>query len=290
MADILTLEKEGAEAAKALPALLADAKTLAASFIAGAHGRRRAGIGETFWQYRDYTSSDPATAIDWRQSARSPNRLYIRETEWETAATIGLWCDGGTSFDYGAAPAPKKRWRGQVMAVAIALLLTRGGERIQPLPAIGPARGGHGAVMALADSLLRQQGETLGRPPLPVPGMTQTLYISDFYIPITTLIKRIEAMAAAGRPCHFVQISDATEESFPFAGRTRFESPDTPQEHYLFGDAASVQDAYLERRAAHQAAFQDACRKYGFTLLAHVTDRPAAPTLAALHHAVSGEM
>jgi len=40
------------------PALLAEAERVAAVVASGVHGRRRAGQGETFWQYRNYQSTD----------------------------------------------------------------------------------------------------------------------------------------------------------------------------------------------------------------------------------------
>ena len=77
--------RDEAEAlAAALPPLLVDAERLASGAWLGVHGRRKAGIGETFWQFRRYRVEDPAVAIDWRQSAKTQH-LYVREREWEAA-------------------------------------------------------------------------------------------------------------------------------------------------------------------------------------------------------------
>ncbi|MEM6650062.1 MAG: DUF58 domain-containing protein [Pseudomonadota bacterium] len=287
MSDIFTLEKEGSDAAQNLPALLAAAESLATTFMAGAHGRKRPGAGETFWQYRDYTYHDPASAIDWRQSARSPNRLFIRESEWETAATIGLWCNGGPSFQYAQKGAPSKLWCGQVMTVAMALVLTRAGERIYDLNRCSRARGGYSAVLEVAESLLSAEYEEL--PPTPPAQNTHILYLSDFYTPLKGLATQLETMAATGIPCHLVQISDQTEEDFPFTGRTQFEGLHRNIKRYIFGNATDIRTDYLEQRQAHLGALKDLCRKYGFTYLQHRNDRSAAPILAALHYAIGGE-
>ncbi len=85
----LRLRAEAERQTAALPPLLADAQRLAATLILGEHGRRRAGQGETFWQYRRAEAGDPFTSIDWRRSARS-DRLYVRQTEWEAAQTVSL--------------------------------------------------------------------------------------------------------------------------------------------------------------------------------------------------------
>ena len=71
------------------PALLAEAERVAAIVAAGVHGRRRAGQGETFWQYRNYQSTDAASRIDWRRSARG-DQVFVRDNEWEAANTVYL--------------------------------------------------------------------------------------------------------------------------------------------------------------------------------------------------------
>src|SRR5437660_312945 len=92
--------QEGAlDLARRLPSLVASAKELAASVMHGVHGRRRAGVGETFWQFRPFTFGEPAQRIDWRRSARD-DRLYVREREWEAAHTIFLWMDLSPSMAF----------------------------------------------------------------------------------------------------------------------------------------------------------------------------------------------
>ncbi|MGZ0246916.1 MAG: hypothetical protein ACKVH1_13335 [Alphaproteobacteria bacterium] len=48
------------ESASALPALLVKAERVATIVAQGEHGRRRAGTGDSFWQYRRYQPGDPA--------------------------------------------------------------------------------------------------------------------------------------------------------------------------------------------------------------------------------------
>ena len=69
------------------PNILIEAKRIAQTVAHGIHGRRRAGPGETFWQFRQFQSSDTARQIDWRRSASS-DHLYVREREWEAAHTV----------------------------------------------------------------------------------------------------------------------------------------------------------------------------------------------------------
>ena len=62
------------------------------SVMHGVHGRRRAGPGETFWQFRPFVSGEPASRVDWRRSARE-DHAFVREREWEAAQTLWLWFD-----------------------------------------------------------------------------------------------------------------------------------------------------------------------------------------------------
>src|SRR5690348_18272258 len=87
--------------AAAMPRLVLEARRVASTVIHGLHGRRRAGSGENFWQFRRFVSGEEARRIDWRRSARDDN-LYVREREWEAAHTIWLWPDRSPSMAFSS--------------------------------------------------------------------------------------------------------------------------------------------------------------------------------------------
>ena len=118
------------ELAGTLPALMVAADRVAATVIQGVHGRRRVGQGDAFWQYRPYRDGDSASQIDWRQSARS-RHLFVRETEWEAAASIWLWRDASPSMQYASLKnADTKALRAELITLAVASLLADAGERV----------------------------------------------------------------------------------------------------------------------------------------------------------------
>ncbi len=80
----------------ALPPLLVEAERTAATLLQGIHGRKRAGAGESFWQYRPYAFGDSTQRIDWRKSARA-SQVFIRENEWKPPTRCG----------FGRAPHPQ---------------------------------------------------------------------------------------------------------------------------------------------------------------------------------------
>src|SRR6266478_5504539 len=88
---------EARSLAQTMPRLILEARRIAATVIHGLHGRRRAGPGESFWQYRRFVSGEPARRVDWRRSARD-GILYVREQEWEASHTVWLWPDRSPSM------------------------------------------------------------------------------------------------------------------------------------------------------------------------------------------------
>src|ERR1700716_3462048 len=85
--------------AEPLPRLILEARRIAATVIHGLHGRKRAGPGENFWQYRRFVWGEPARRVDWRRSARD-DHLYVREQEWEAAHTVWIWPDRSPSMTF----------------------------------------------------------------------------------------------------------------------------------------------------------------------------------------------
>jgi hypothetical protein len=123
-----------------LPALLAEAEQLAATVMLGEHGRRRAGTGDEFWQYRPAHASDPARLIDWRRSGRS-DAHFVREREWQAAQSVSFWVDNARAMAFSGDPArPEKgaracwhwRWRCCWSAGANGWALRAGGLRRGP--------------------------------------------------------------------------------------------------------------------------------------------------------------
>ncbi len=101
------LRRDAEKIAGALPPLLAEAELLAATVAMGVHGRRRAGHGENFWQYRQAVPGDPRSMVDWRRSGRS-DAQFIREMEWEAAQTV---CDLGRRRAVDGLPRSRQRAR-----------------------------------------------------------------------------------------------------------------------------------------------------------------------------------
>lgn len=274
----------------ALPPLLAEAQHLAATVVLGEHGRRRAGQGETFWQYRRAIPGDAFSSIDWRRSARS-DRLYVRQTEWEAAQTVNLWVDPGQAMDFtGARDREPKAHRATLLALALAIILNRGGERIGLIgtEAQQPRRGVRQLERMTAELIREQDRPDYGAPPLTrFPHGSRAVFFSDFLGPRDALIAQVAQAADQGVTGCLVQILDDTEVSFPFDGRTIFRSMGGEIE-YETDRARSLRAAYQDKLATRKAELQDLARQTGWLYLHHLTSAPPRAAMLWMYAALEG--
>ncbi|MEM1379273.1 MAG: DUF58 domain-containing protein [Pseudomonadota bacterium] len=278
------LERQAAEAAARMPDLMAAAQHAAEVVTAGRHPRRKPGRSDTFWQFRDYAVGDPVSAIDWRQSARLAQRLLVRQTEWEQPQTILLWCGGGEDFDFGGDGRPPKRLRGQVIALALAILALRGGERTGLWGGMEPPRSGNQSVHRIADGLLRHDIPLSDG--FPTEGAT-VVFISDFHAPTDDLAVAFEKVRQARGRGIAIVVEDPAEATFPFNGSTRFEGANG-QARKVFGQAGAIRDDYLALRQAHHDALRDVVRTADEAVIFHQTDHPITPLLLSLVQQLEG--
>jgi uncharacterized protein (DUF58 family) len=267
--------------AEAMPDMLIEARRVANVVLAGWHGRRTSGRGETFWQFRPFVTGEAASSIDWRRSARDEH-LFVRQTEWEAAHTLWLWADLSPSMDFRSRLAPTaKRTRATVLTLALAELLAAAGERIGLLGASDPilARNAAERIAALVPGVARA----------PTPPDTRALrrfsdvvLFGDFLDPIEELDKTLDGILRTGARAHLVQVMDPIEETFPYAGRTEFVDPETGARHVV-SRAEQYRDEYQARLTALREHLRTLSRRLDWTFLVHRTDRPATEPLLALH-------
>jgi uncharacterized protein (DUF58 family) len=270
-----------------LPALLVAAERVAATVCQGVHGRRRVGDGETFWQFRRYQPGDSTHGIDWRQSAKS-DRVYVRETEWEAAQTVWLWRDGSASMRWRGAPVlPSKLERAEVLTLALAVLLARGGERFALLGTDGVPATGRPALRRLTLALDRATSQTQNLPaPAPLPKHARLVLIGDFLSPLDEAQGVVSDLARLGIRGHLVQVLDPAEQSLPFSGRILFEGTEH-EGQLLFGHVDSVRSDYQRAFSRHQDGLRAVARSVNWTMVSHRTDHPPETALLALYLALT---
>jgi uncharacterized protein (DUF58 family) len=273
--------------ARRLPRIVIEARRIAATAAHGIHGRRQAGTGEAFWQFRHFTPGEPANRVDWRRSARD-DHYYVREREWEAAHTVWVWTDRSASMAYASslAQVPKVE-RAVVLGLALADVLVRGGERVGHLGLTTPVAS-RGIVDRLAEALASDKTATDLPPALPLAPLTEAVLIGDFLTPAPRIRETIERISGRGARGHVLMIADPVEETFPFEGQAVLADLEGPSTLRV-GDAASFRSQYLERIASHRAAVRDACMRRGWSFAIHRTDRPASEALLSLANRIAGQ-
>jgi uncharacterized protein (DUF58 family) len=280
--------EEAEQLASALPPLLVEAERLTSGIWLGVHGRRKAGIGETFWQFRRYRVEDPSTSIDWRQTAKSQH-VFVREREWEAAETVWFWRDASASMRYASLKAVPEKWeRATVLSLALASLLNRAGERIGLLGTGAPPSSGRLALRRMAHRLSQPREEEPDLPPdLHVKRQCELVWISDFLQPLDSIESALKRLAYSGAHGYLVQIIDPAEADFPFTGRARFEARSI-RDTAVLGRAETVRANYRKRYDAHSEAVGQFARRVGWSFLRHRTDHSPATALIALYGAIGG--
>jgi uncharacterized protein (DUF58 family) len=280
------LRQEAEAAASALPPLLVQAQQLAGSVLSGEHGRRRAGMGDDFWQYRPLQQGDSRQMVDHRRSARGDVQ-FVRERELQIAQTVHLWVDQGASMRFASTPElPAKIDRARLIGLALSILMLRGGERVGLTGGSLPPRRGNLQVVRLAAALSEDQTQDYAPPEdRAMAPHARALFISDFLGPFEPLERALSKAADRGVRGVLLQVLDPAEERFPFAGRTRFESVTGGLSHETL-KAASLRAPYLERLSERRDALERLCRAAGWRIGQHHSNDSALSALMWLYHAM----
>ncbi|MCL6608802.1 MAG: DUF58 domain-containing protein [Geminicoccaceae bacterium] len=285
--DLLALRRGAESLVARLPGLLVEADRVAATVAQGVHGRRRTGTGETFWQFRPYQPGDDRTEIDWRQSARS-RQLFVRQQEWEAAQSVWIWCDLSPSMRFRSdRHLPAKADRAALLALALATLLVRGGERVALLGSGERPRPGRAGLERLMRGLAgaAERGERLP-PAADLPRFAGLVLLSDFLEPVEQLAGRLAPWVGAGVRGCLLQIADPAEELLAYGGRVLFEGLENDG-RVLVGNVARARGRWQEIWRAHREEVERLATRQGWRALRHRTDASAQTALLALYQALA---
>lgn len=281
------LRRRAETAASTLPPLLARANTLANTVLLGEHGRRRAGLGDDFWQYRPVQLGDTYRMIDWRKSAKT-NAQYVRQKEWQIAQSVCLWVDPSASMDYSSNPKrPPKLDRARLLALAASILLIRAGERVGLAGTALPPKRGDGQIWRLCEALLAEdQKEDYGIPEARamIPN-SRAVFVSDFMGDFEAVEHALYKAADRGVRGVLLQVLDPAEEAFPFSGRAIFESMQAQVMHET-RKANDLHAKYQERLQDRKTSLRRLARVTGWQYECHLTDASVQTALLWLYRAL----
>lgn len=285
MSEATGLRRDAEALAQPFPPLLAAAEHLAASVLLGEHGRRRAGMGDEFWQYRASMPGDERRMVDWRRSAKSDSE-FVREKEWQAAQSVMIWVDPARSMGFTSGKQPEKGHVARVLALAASVLLIRAGERVGLTSMVAPPRSGQLQLLRLAAALSEDSDEEYGAPELRgILHHSRAVFVSDFLgdlAPIETALTKAADRDVKGA---ILQVLDPAEEAFPFDGRTIFESMGGTISHETL-KAGDLRGRYLDRLAERKARLSDLARRTGWQYHLHHSDHASSSALLWLHGAL----
>jgi hypothetical protein len=255
-----------------LPAIMMDARRAASSIMMGEHGAKRAGMGDMFWQHREWTSGESLRQIDWRRSARS-DKIFVRERERQAPALLQIWCDGRAGMAWASqAHRTTKAQRGLVIGLGVAIAARNGGERV--------------CALGLGTSMSQELGfaHVLLQAGLAFPSQVHAghvLIISDGLEPHDVWAQRARQIASARARLICVLVADPAEAAFPFQGRVSFSSGQSG-EHVIVARAEAARNAYIEAYYDHLASTEHEIVSSGGEVFRHVTSDPATPILRSI--------
>jgi len=268
-------------------ALLADAHQLAASISHGAHGRRRSGAGEEFWQYRTAVDTDAIRDIDWRRSARSDDH-FVRQHEWQNTQSVHLWVDRGASMLFHSQDnLPFKAHRAAVLGLSVAILLAKAGEKIGLTDLRDLPRQGLAQIDMMATCLT----DTSPAQEFSIPAKKamkqgqKAVFISDFLGDWDQIFESLSYTADQNVDGYLMQVLDPVEQDFPFKGRTVLHSMNAIHKFETLR-AQSLRDEYRAKLADRKAALQQLAQKTGWRYCCHQTSAPATVPLVWLYQAL----
>ncbi len=243
------LNEEELKNIETLPEMIVMAEHVAMNIMQGAHGRRRVGVGESFWQFRNYVAGDSARLIDWRQTAKRDS-AFIRETEWEASQSIILWSDNSASMDYSSdfSKYPTKQKYAILILLSLASALLRGGETIV-VPGNRPVQR-YKSLPHIAEMLVQNNLtlKNLGK----IPKDAHAIFISDGWTELDQFANNIKYLAQNRLKANFVQLLDITEKTLPFSGSIIFEDLENPNNLERLPDVKAIREEYKKQFITHQ--------------------------------------
>lgn len=213
----------------------------------------------------------------------------MRQREWQIAQSVVIWVDNAASMRFASdAGLPQKSDRARLLALALAILLNRAGERVGLAGAQLPPRRGESQMMRLAEALTRDSDEDYGRPEST--GMMahgRALFVSDFLGEMEAVRTALTGAADRGVQGVLMQVLDPAEEAFPYRGRTIFESVGGTLAHETL-KASDLRDRYLARLAARKDELRALCAATGWQYGVHHSSDSAQSALLWLYGVFDG--
>jgi uncharacterized protein (DUF58 family) len=291
MSKINKLLEAAETAAGKMQPLTLKVRQVAHTPILGTHGRKRAGMGEAFWQYDEYRPGQhEIKQIAWRQTGKSDSKIFVRQNEWEAAQAAYIWCDNspGMGFTSDAKTLQTKSDVAQTMTLTLGRLLTEADERVAILGSGKPLSNRINTLVAELDERPEDGDHDawaklghVGRPPLQ---NSTIIIISDFMEEPDVIMSALKRLASRNTFGHMIQVLDPAEVNLPWDGHVEFE--DFHGNNLRLPKSEDMRAAYYDRLQRQQKALTEIADSLGWNFSCHLTSRTIEEGLHPLYEPV----
>jgi uncharacterized protein (DUF58 family) len=260
------------------------ARVIVDGTVSGLHRSPFHGYSAEFHQYRHYRHGDDLKYIDWKLFART-DRLYTKQYRETTNMVAQIAIDASGSMAYGGSTGVSKIAYAQLLAAALAHLVSRQGDAVGSV-AFGdrirhyvPSRSGASHLRGLLISLTRIEasGETaaaasLGRAIDLLRRRGLLVVLSDLYDEDDAVERELKRAVRIGHEVAIFHVLTPDEIEFPFTGDMEFADLETGRT--IVASPAALAPAYRGDMAGFLERWRSRCAAHGIDYVSVRTDMP----------------
>ena len=245
--------------------ILLEARRLSRSIRMGEHGRRIAGAGSDFWQFRKFENGlDSPRLINWKQSAKSDG-LFVRETEWSAPQTLSIMVN--RTADHFIDHPKSKAYLNTLIALALGYVYSDAYEKVRIdcgefLQMDRPSDQAEIAETSMRPNNQAWQLSSANN----IPQKSKALLLSSFFNDTEKLSEYIPQYAERGVTGSLLQVLTKDEITFPFSGRVKFENA-TKSTVFQSDQARALRAEYLEKLQHNNERLQSIATASDWTVL-----------------------
>lgn len=233
------------------------------SFLRGYSKEKKKGIGEEFWEFRNYTVGDPVRNIDWKKTVKS-NDIIIKLKELETSKKVWIWMNKNLSMNYRySSENETKMERASIIGIILIDILVRAGENVGIIGSKIGMKNGKENFFHIVRALLECPQSTKDKR---IKKGDVIILISDFLESPQKSISKITKISDNICQGLLIQILDDSELNFPFFGRNQFYDPLSGL-HKLFNKSELIRKIYIKRIEDHNKKLELLCSKFGWKVI-----------------------
>ena len=230
---------------------------------------KKRGIGEEFWDFREYQLGDPLKSIDWKKSSKL-NKILIKNNENESSKNIWFWRNESVSMNYrNSNKVEEKLYRSKMLGLILIDIFLRSGEKVGIIGSDLALKKGPKSFLEIATEFL---SKSLKFSDSRIKKNDVVFIISDFLENPNQIKKQLLSISESIYSGILIQVLDSSELEFPFKGRNQFFDPLSGL-HKIFNKSESMKIRYKEKIKSHQLKLDNICSKFGWKIFRNKTSQ-----------------